>query len=175
MRRLLVLALLAAAVVVLPGAEPAFACTCEAGRSVAQRINDSEIAFVGEFVSNDEQKGNARYRVVKAVKGVEEGEVVTIASDSPAPVPGQQAVPGFGGGDCRLRLPRGDEVAVTVSEGPDGRLTASQCNEVSLGDLDDYAQARDRLPLLALFGGLGIALLFFAARRTKARRDRRAI
>lgn len=168
--------LLTGGFVVVSGSEPALACTCQGGRTTAQKINDSEVAFVGVGVSNDEQKGNATFRVVKAVKGVDKDDLVEIASDDPVPASadGAQAVPTFGGGDCRRVLPLEGEVAVTASRAPDGRLTASECDVVSLSEMSDYARARDRLPLIVVFAGLGIALLFFAARRTKARRERGA-
>jgi hypothetical protein len=176
MRRIVALSLLAAGLVlVMPAAQPARACTCEAGWSVGRKISESDVAFVGTGLRHDDATGNGLYRVDEPVRGVEKGERVEIARAEPAPPPGAEAVPAFGGGDCRIAPPLGPDVPVTATETADGRLTAYECTKVGLKDLREYSTARERLPLIAGAAAMALALLFVAARRTARRTGRPAI
>ena len=181
MERLSVLIAVAGAVFVVDS-EPAAACSCLAS-GVRERVERSDVAFVGVGDSLDEPSGLGAFRVLEPVRGVDRQETVHIAIAQPAPspkpepnvsAPTPRPVEEFepsGGGACLRQLPLGEAIAITASRGSDGRLISNICDAVGLADLRDYREInRLTTPASALVVAVTAAALIVARRFRDATR-----
>ncbi len=137
------LAVLAVATgLVVAGASPVLACSCQADIPIEKWLEESDAAFVGVYTGRDPQAAGPpanpnrevvnHFQVERGVKG-KFGEVVDVSSS------GSSA-------SCGLELTAGDRTGLMLRKDDVGAWTSSLCGQVGAEELLTFAGASSSAP-----------------------------